>query len=336
MTKVGRKRQDLEDSRPAKVRSHMKRYAVMAALVSAALFVAGGAASAAIVATTGSIVHIAPPPTVSVHALESDTEMYAFDEQQNVTLPVSLDVDITQPGTYNDDLLLTPGTIPAGTVVSSHFVHADGPNREGRGGAPQYLGTIELDSDILGIAVLAPALDGSDILGAPGTIYPTGGTQRQLNLGSGDFVIEHPDVRTVTVKVAVRTHLDQVRIITKGDDPNQGGQGCTPGYWKQAHHYDSWVGYTPDQSFESVFGRDAFGGDPSLGAVVGFGGGGVNALGRHAVAALLNASSADVSYEYSTSEVISMFQAAFDSGAAAIESTKDLFDVANNAGCPLN
>ena len=314
----------------------MKRFAVTAALASAALFVSGGAASAAIVATTGSIVHIPPPPSVWIQALQSDTEMYAFDEQQNVALPVSLTMDITQPGTYNDDALLTPGTIPAGTVVSSHFVHADAPNREGRGGADQFMGTVEVDSDILGIAVLAPALDASDILGAPGTIYPTGGTQRQLNLGGGDFVIEHPDLRTVTIKVAVRTHLDQVRIITKGEDDNQGGEGCTPGYWKQAHHYDSWVGYAPNQSFEGVFGRDAFSGDPTLGAVLGFGGGGLKALGRHTVAALLNASSPDVSYEYSKSEVISMFQAAFDSGGSAVESTKNLFEAANEAGCPLS
>jgi hypothetical protein len=32
-----------------------------------------------------------------------------------------------------------------------------------------------------------------------------------------------------------------------------GGQGCTPGYWKQPHHFHSWVGYTPGQLFSSVF-----------------------------------------------------------------------------------
>ena len=96
------------------------------------------------------------------------------------------------------------------------------------------------------------------------------------------------------------------------------------------------MGYTPDQSLESVFGRDAFSGDPALGAVLGLGVGGLKALGRHTVAALINASSPDVSYEYSTSEVISMYQAAFDSGGSAVESTKDLFEDANEAGCPLN
>lgn len=305
----------------------------MAALAGAALFAAATTASAAIVATTGSIVHIAPPPSVSIQELESNTEMFAFDEQQNVTLSDPVNVDITVPGTYNDPSLLTPGTIPAGTVVSSHFVHADKIQGIGR---VHLIGTVEVDADILGIAVIGTTLDGTDFLGAPGTIYPTGGFQRQLALAGGDFVIEHVDRRTVTIKVSLSSHLDQVRVITEGERPPTGGEGCTPGYWKQPHHFDSWVGYTPDQSFESVFGRDAYSGDPSLAAALGFGGGGVKALGRQAVAALLSASSPDVSYAYSTAEVIAMYQAAFDGGAAAIEATKDAFDAANNEGCPLN
>src|SRR5262245_29821740 len=32
--------------------------------------------------------------------------------------------------------------------------------------------------------------------------------------------------------------------------------GCTPGYWKQSQHFDSWVGHSPNDSFEAVFGRD--------------------------------------------------------------------------------
>jgi hypothetical protein len=33
------------------------------------------------------------------------------------------------------------------------------------------------------------------------------------------------------------------------------GQGCTPGYWKQRHHLDSWMptGFSPDQTVVSVF-----------------------------------------------------------------------------------
>ena len=113
--------------------------------------------------------------------------------------------------------------------------------------------------------------------------------------------------------------------------PTETGQGCSPGYWRQDQHYDDWVVYSPDDSASAVLGRDV--GDITLGEAVALGGGGLRALLRQTVAALLNASNPDVGYAYTTGEVISMFQAAYDS--EIYEATKDAFDAANNAGCPL-
>jgi hypothetical protein len=113
--------------------------------------------------------------------------------------------------------------------------------------------------------------------------------------------------------------------------PSETGEGCGTGYWRQDQHYDDWVGYSPDDSASAVLGRDV--GDITLGQAVALGGGGLHALLRQTVAALLNASNPDVGYAYTAGEVISMFQAAYDSGQ--YEATKDLFDAANNAGCPL-
>ena len=117
-----------------------------------------------------------------------------------------------------------------------------------------------------------------------------------------------------------------------GEEPPQtGGQGCTPGYWKQDHHYDSWVGYSPSDSFDAVFGV-SYGG--TLAEAADAKGGGANALARHAVAALLNAANGGVDYLYSTQDVIDMVQAAFASGD--YNGTKDLFEAQNEMGCPLN
>jgi hypothetical protein len=113
-------------------------------------------------------------------------------------------------------------------------------------------------------------------------------------------------------------------------------EGCTPGYWKQDHHFDSWVDYSPGDSFEDVFGRDVAG-DPTLLDALWQGGGGLKALMRHAVAALLNASSLEVDPvpAFDTpAEVIEAFQAAYDSGAYS--TTKDMFERSNETGCPLN
>ena len=118
--------------------------------------------------------------------------------------------------------------------------------------------------------------------------------------------------------------------------PPRGGQGCTPGYWRQDHHFDSWVGYLPTQYFSSVF-ANAFPGK-TLAQVVATGGGGLNALGRHTVAALLNASvSSGVSFDLTTQQVITAFNTAYASGnATRIEELKNQLDMLNNQGCPLN
>ncbi|WP_073065954.1 hypothetical protein [Fodinibius roseus] len=63
-------------------------------------------------------------------------------------------------------------------------------------------------------------------------------------------------------------------------------------------------------------------------------GGKVNALIRHAVAALLNASNPDVSYDLSVSEVVEKFNDSVSGGD--IEATKNNFESFNEQGCPLN
>lgn len=115
--------------------------------------------------------------------------------------------------------------------------------------------------------------------------------------------------------------------------PTPGTEGCTPGYWKQDQHFDSWTGYTPGQSFLSAFGVNAFPG-MSLLDVLNNGGGGLDALGRHAVAALLNSTSAGVDYPLSTAQVISAFQSAYASGN--YEAQKNIFAGYNELGCPIN
>ena len=115
--------------------------------------------------------------------------------------------------------------------------------------------------------------------------------------------------------------------------PPGGGQGCTPGYWKQSQHFDSWTApYAPNTLFSDVF-ANAFPGKTLL-QVLGQGGGGLNALGRHTVAALLNTANAGVSYDLNTAGVISAFNAAYASGN--FEAQKNIFAGYNEQGCPLN
>lgn len=122
--------------------------------------------------------------------------------------------------------------------------------------------------------------------------------------------------------------VDPTPVPTPG-----GGQGCSPGYWK---NHSAWPApYSPGQLFSSVF-ANAFPGK-TMQQVLEQGGGGLKALGRQTVSALLNAASPGVSYELSEAEVISKFNAAYASGV--YEPTKNEFEAltdVNGRICPLN
>jgi hypothetical protein len=118
-------------------------------------------------------------------------------------------------------------------------------------------------------------------------------------------------------------------------EPPGGGEGCTPGYWKQDQHFDSWRNpYDPGDSFNTYF-ENAFP-NMTLLEVLKQGGGGLNALGRHTVAALLNAASPGVDYAFSTATVISSFNAVYPGTKSDYETLKDQFAGENERGCPLN
>jgi hypothetical protein len=118
--------------------------------------------------------------------------------------------------------------------------------------------------------------------------------------------------------------------------PPGGGEGCTPGYWKQSHHFDSWVGYTPNQLFSSVF-ENAYPGKTLLQVLSANGNSAGEALGRHTVAALLNASvGSGVSYDLTTADVINGFNNVWPGTKNALNGQKDIFEGFNTQGCPLN
>jgi hypothetical protein len=127
--------------------------------------------------------------------------------------------------------------------------------------------------------------------------------------------------------------------------PPPGGQGCTPGYWK--NHTDSWppTGYSPSQKVQSVFSQasnfSTLGNSSLLDALSFQGGdtlqGGAEILLRAGVSALLNAAHSNVSYPRTTASVISDVNSALASGNRdTMISLAAKLDADNNLGCPLN
>ena len=128
-------------------------------------------------------------------------------------------------------------------------------------------------------------------------------------------------------------------------------EGCTPGYWKQDQHFDSWEGYDPNDpndpndDFINVFGcpitikwsdkgKPGNVSDPTLLQALQAKGGGESALARHAVAALLNAANPDVSYPRNEGQVKTMVCSALSGGD--IEGTKNTLAGWNEEFCPLD
>ena len=122
--------------------------------------------------------------------------------------------------------------------------------------------------------------------------------------------------------------------------------GCTPGYWKQSQHFDSWAltGFTPNQTLESVFDvPNSFSLDnKTLLQALSFKGGAgkvgaAETLLRAAVSALLNASSPDLDYPLTSAQVISRVNAALASNnRSTMLALAKTLDEYNNLFCPLN
>ena len=178
---------------------------------------------------------------------------------------------------------------------------------------------------------------------------PTAGISETVTLAAGatqtitrSRTVTSADVPAISNTVTATATLDPALGLDNVIGPKTAsdscavpppGEGCTPGYWKQPQHFDSWTApYDPTDLFSAHF-ENAFPGMTLL-QVLSQGGGGLNALGRHTVSALLNAASADVSYAFSPAEVIAAFNAVYPGGD--YEALKNQFAAENERGCPLN
>jgi hypothetical protein len=137
----------------------------------------------------------------------------------------------------------------------------------------------------------------------------------------------------ITTMITVALLMGVVSAAAVSAD--KGKKGCTPGYWKNHHPGGSAGGSWPTGYYNDLFNKhfeNAFPG-MTLDAVLHQGGGDLNALGRHTVAALLNAAALGDAFHLTTTEVINMFNGVFPGGD--YEGLKDTFEDYNSHGCPF-
>jgi len=192
------------------------------ALAALAIVAGSSSAGAGIVSTSGAVQFVASPPSdVSSNQWESNTIIRAFDEQQGLTLPQDVAVDITLPGTSPGATTdnLSPGVIPAGMIVNSYALHFDVNGTRATDNALEATGSVTLGDDILGLIVISDNLNSSNgILGLPGLTYANGPDHGlEINPaggGTSDFITLSSDRRTVTVDLMNASFSDDVRILT--------------------------------------------------------------------------------------------------------------------------
>ena len=186
-----------------------------------------GPVRAHVVASGGQVIFGSPPASVDYHALESETEIFGFQELDDFLAPYDLPLDAVGPGTHTAD---APASLllPEGTPVDVYLFHAD------RAGTPEdpirYMGWVRFDEPVLGLVLATSTLDDWDRIvatyGGTGTFYPimTGGggpggfrgleSAQPCGTTIFDCVTVSPDLRTVEFDFGVTIFMDQVRVIT--------------------------------------------------------------------------------------------------------------------------
>ena len=251
----------------------------------------------------------------------------------------------TVSGTFSYSVTVTDKDGNSGTVHCSVTVTPPPP-------PPVSVNCVAINA-VQGLAITPVTLTGSGGAGGPYTFSATGlpagvtlsssGTFSGTPTVSGSFVISI----TVTDKDG-NTGTVHCTVTVQPPPPPPPMEGCTPGFWKQSQHFDSWASgilttqkiamYFPSASAYSLNGKtlDQY----SLLEGLRFQGGSTasgkaETLIRAAIAALLNAGGGN--FAYTTAQVLSLVNAALASGdPAAMNALAGRLDVANNAGCTLN
>ncbi|MGA2132351.1 MAG: hypothetical protein ABSH50_08670 [Bryobacteraceae bacterium] len=166
-----------------------------------------------------------PPASVQVGQMLSNTTIYGFSEQTDLTLLSPVNVGIMEPGTWPCCSGLPSGIIPAGITVNSYLLRAAPvSNTKCVSGTcyTDFVGEITFSpgEKILGIILGYSNLAATDqTLGFPGTQYPPAGYQNG-GLQTGDEVILSGNMETLVVDFRVTAgNSNMIRILTESPEP---------------------------------------------------------------------------------------------------------------------
>jgi hypothetical protein len=183
---------------------HRQNFIRSAIALGAALVLAAGPAAATIVGGSvtggnsgGAFVNLSVPltgsnpfNTVGNNNFDSPN-LYGFNESQNIFLGAALVMD-------------QGGTIAAGTTVASHYIFFDPRD------TTRVIGTVDFDSDVLGIITSTGLLQASDFLVNTGVNYLNPGLR---GLEAGDVVSFSG--QQISLDFTASNPGDYIRVITR-------------------------------------------------------------------------------------------------------------------------
>ena len=141
-----------------------------------------------------------PDNTVGDNTFQN-TNLYGFDEGQNIVISHVLNVDDLADGLGGG---MGPGSLAIGTVVASHYVFFD------PAGTSSQKGWVNFDSDILAVISSTAKLAASDFLIHTGVTYLNPAAR---GLESGDTV-SITGMRQIGVDWTASSPGDYVRVLT--------------------------------------------------------------------------------------------------------------------------
>ena len=147
------------------------------------------------------------------------------------------------------------------------------------------------------------------------------------------------DTSSTSTSTSPSTSTSTTTTTTTTTTP-EGGEGCTPGFWKNnadKKGASQWTDpYDPTDLVSSVFSAAPPAiGSKTLLAGLQQGGGDLDALTRHAIAAVLSAAHPDVDYPLTVDEIVDMVNDAY-SGLADVEDTKNVLAGFNEQNCSIS
>jgi len=161
---------------------------------------------------------VAPPWPRKLWFIQSDDQISVVTEGYATTLNAPVELNASEPGTYQNETDLTPLDLPAGSRVRSYFLHFK-PNAPELGKERELVsveGTITFNQAILGVILLEDELSATDAMFSDRN-SPAARSVRKLELGGGvigDSFSISEDRKTLTLSLSVlRIFSDRVRVI---------------------------------------------------------------------------------------------------------------------------